>query len=175
MDDAKNTNKSRRGKLFMALLVSATAAAATVVFLTHHSSSAAGVNSVASAFSSLMGTGRKIGKSCDSPWWNAGNDKLSCYDSGSSSGRYCVPMGQNNDYCGYSYDAEASGIDCIAGLSCNSCNHSNKVHDTVPTCQPKDRGGAEDDASFAQKGSCRLDTGKPANILIELKCPYLFL
>ena len=30
--------------------------------------------------------------------------------------------------------------------------------------------GAEDNASFAQKGSCHFDTGKPANILIELKC-----
>ena len=147
MDDAKNTKKSRRSKCIVALLVSATAAAAAVVFLTHHSSSAAGVNSVASAFSSLMGTGRKIGESCDSPWWNACIEKLSCYDSGSSSGRYCVLMGQNNACCGYISDFEAPGIDCIAGLSCDSCNRSDKVHNTVLKCHPKDRRD-EDNASF---------------------------
>ena len=97
--DAKNDKQCRLSNRFVALLllVSATAAAAAVMVLMNYSLRR-GVNPIVSALSSLLGTGRKEGESCDSPWWNACGDKLSCYDNGSR--RYCVPMGQNNACCG---------------------------------------------------------------------------
>ena len=113
----------------------------------------------------------KKGESCASPWWDACEDGLSCYDSGSN-GRYCVPNGQENACCGGSGDDEAWDIDCDKGLSCD--NRSQKEASgidsgTVPTCHPNTL-PLRYSASFAKKGSCNVNTGEPANTLIELKC-----
>ena len=63
---------------------------------------------------------------------------------------------------------EASGIDCRSVLSYNSCNPN---VDTVHTCQLF----FETDKQFeqqkvAKKGSCNVNTGEPANVLIPGPC-----
>ena len=80
-------------------------------------------------------------------------------------------MGELNACCGYAFDDldadEASGIDCLHGLSCDDCR-SEKGHDTVPTCRPGRYSGTED-VPFAKKGSCNINTGESADILIIYK------
>ena len=161
--DAKNAKQSRHSNRFVALLlVSATAAAAAVMVLMNYSLRR-GVNPIVSALSSLLGTGRTKGESCASPWWNACGDHLSCYDNGSR--RYCVPMGQNYACCGWDGD-EASGVDCLKGLYCD--DRTKRQFGTVSTCHPNKREyGLE---TFAKKGSCNVNTGEGANILIEVTC-----
>ena len=162
IDDAQNVKKSRRSKCFVALLlvVSATAMAAAMTVLVNGFSSA-GVHPIASAFSSVMGTRRTQGQSCDSPWWDACGDKLSCFDSGSF-GRYCVPSGKENACCGYLEDDVASGINCLSGLSCD--HRTEHQFGTVSTCHRRNLGAY---GSFAAKGSCNVNTGEPATIFIE--------
>jgi hypothetical protein len=114
-----------------------------------------------------MGTGRKQGESCHGFWYDACGDKLSCFMGGNSN--YCVPNGQLHACCGYSaINEEASGIDCGKGLKCDDRTGSNNNFGTVFTCHRKDEWyGVKD---FAQKGSCNVNTGEPANILIALEC-----
>ena len=165
MDEARNAKKSRGGKRFVALLlllVSVTAAAASN-----------GVHPIASTFSSVMGTGRKQGESCHGFWYDACDEGFSCFLAGNSN--YCVPNGQENACCGYSwYNDEASGIDCGKDLRCDDRTGSNNHYGTVYTCHPAvDRGSKEwnvDPQEFAQKGSCNVNTGEPANVLIALHC-----
>ena len=134
-----------------------------MMVLMNCSSSGGVVNPIASMFSSLMSTGRKEGESCASPWWNACCDKLSCYDNGSR--RYCVPMGEKYACCGWDGD-EASGVDCLKGLYCD--DRTKRQFGTVSTCHPNKREyGLE---TFAKKGSCNVNTGEGANILIEITC-----
>ena len=83
---------------------------------------------------------------------------------------YCVPNGKENTCCGYVWDDSAAGIDCIEGLDCDS-RSSDANKDTVSTCYDVDR--IYDHrvfGTFAQKGSCNVNTGELANILIELEC-----
>lgn len=178
IDAAQNTNKSRRSQRFMALLllllVSATATAAAAMMVLRNGSSSPGVHPIASAFSSVFGTRRNQGESCASPWWNTCRETLSCFDSGPF-GRYCVPNGQENACCGFLGDDVASGINCIKDYTCDSRNKipgtdfgGKNFYDTVYTCHPTTRGDKED-MSFAKKGSCNVNTGEPADILIDFK------
>ena len=170
IEDAKNAKNSRGRKCFVALLlllaVSATAAAAAMTVLVHGSLSAGGTP-IASVFSSLMGTGRKKGESCDNIWWNACGDKLSCYDNGYK--QYCVPMGEVNACCGWWHNKEAAGIDCGKGLECDNRSSKAALAIITHTCHPMNENSERDSpASFAKKGSCNVNTGKPANILIRV-------
>ena len=174
IDGAQTAKKSSGGKRFVALLlllVVVTVAAAAAMMVLLNSSSSAGVNPIAPAVSSLLGTGRKKYESCASPWWNACGDKLSCYDPRGSRTRYCVPMGKENACCGYPADADASGIDCLRGLSCVFRDQT--VVGAVSTCHP-----TNEDKSFpyttkqAKNGICNVNTGEPATIFIEVGCGY---
>ena len=64
---------SKRCRTLLGILAAVASTTATVAFLTtHHSSRAAGVqNPIVSTLSSVLGTGRKRGESCDNIWWNA--------------------------------------------------------------------------------------------------------
>ena len=166
MDNAKNAQNSCGSKRFVALLL--------VVDGSHEWFFERRKKSH-SSFSSLLGTGRKKGESCASPWYNGCGDKLSCYDSGSN-GRYCVPMGQENACCGWDGE-EASGIDCDKDLYCDDRSRTSSKSDiytgTVPTCHLKSL-KSQDHAWFAKKGSCNINTGERASNdnLVELKCGY---
>ena len=156
----------------MALLVLATAAVAAAMMLLTTGSSSTGVHPiVASAFASVMGTGRKQYEECDSPWWNACGGGLSCYDPKNGRTRYCVLIGQENACCGWSDSKEASGIDCGKDLTCDHHATNSRclsVHDTVSTWHASCDWGVCP-KYFAQKKSCKVNTGEPADILIEFK------
>ena len=140
-------------------------AAAAITVLMKGSASSTGEHSIAaSVFSSVLGTGRKQWEECDSPWYNACGENLTCYDPGYSRTRYCVPMGEQYACCEYAGDSEVSGIDCAAGLLCD--DRTNGLYDTVSTCHPSNQDW-ELPTNFAKKRSCNVDTGKPANILIH--------
>ena len=166
MDEARNAKKSRGGKRFVALLL-------LVVAVTAAATASIGLHPIVSAFSSVLGTRRKQGQSCHGFWYDACDDGFSCFMGGNSN--YCVPNGQENACCGYSaYNDEASGIDCGKDLRCDDRTGSNNHYGTVYTCHPAvDRGSKEwnvDPQEFAQKGSCNVNTGEPANVLIALHC-----
>ena len=140
-------------------------------------SSSPGVHPIASVFSSVLGTRRKQGESCASPWWDTCGETLSCFDSGSQFWTVLCSewTGQCNACCGFSGDTVASGINCIKDYTCNQRNArpgtdfgGNNLYDTVYTCHPRTRGD-KDAMSFAQKGSCNVNTGEPADILIDFK------
>ena len=162
IDDATTVKKFRGGKRFVALLllvVSATAAAAAAMKI--------GVNPLVSSFSALVCTKHhgKQGDWCDGIWYDACGGGLSCFMGGTHN--YCVPMGQENACCGWSglfSDDYASGVDCIKDFKCDSRNDGD---DTEPTCHRKPFHGISGSHIFAKKGSCNVNTGKPANILIE--------
>ena len=212
IDDAKTAQNSRGSKRFVALLLLvvattvAAAAAAAMMVLLNSSSSTGVVNPLASAVSSLLGTGRKIGESCEYAgwWWNACDENLSCYDPGVHEHDYCVPKGKENACCGsYAARAEASGIFCREGLSCLFIYQT--AEGTVSTCHPKEdrdvfwpnpgtlstaisiqtgpnlrapirpipsHRSAPYTLKQAKKGSCNINTGKPANSFIEVDCGY---
>ena len=129
-----------------------------------HGSLSAGVNPIVSVFSSLLGTGRKQGESCDNIWWNACGDKLSCYDNGRK--QYCVPMGELNACCGWWGDKEAEGIDCVKGMECD--DRKKYRLDITHTCHPINENWNVGSSYWAKKGSCNVNTGEPATILVEI-------
>ena len=55
--------------------------------------------------------------------------------------------------------------DCLAGMQCYV--PVKKLHDAVRTCHPLNENADHPGNFFAQKGSCNVNTGKPANIFIE--------
>ena len=161
---------SKRCRTLLGILAAfATTTTAAVAFLTtHHSSRAAGVqNPIGSTLSSVLGTGRKRGESCDNIWWNACGPGLSCFAGGhSGNGKYCVPNGQEDACCGF-YPADdedqAPGIDCGPGLKC-------KFHGTpdcgTDICWPRQEGVERN--RFARRGSCKVNDGTPATEFVNV-------
>lgn len=161
MDEAQNAKKSRGGKCFVALLL-------LVVSATMAAAASTGLHPIVSAFPALVGHSGKQGDWCDGFWFDACGDKLSCFMGGNSN--YCVPMGQEGACCGFSWGNSAAGIDCLAGLSCDS-RTVGTYHNTVRTCRPTNEGSLAP-GKFAEKGSCNVNTGEPANTLIECTFTY---
>ena len=80
---------------------------------------------------------------------------------------YCVQNRPEKECSEYVLkDGEASGIDCVKGLSCDDRNDDNAP--ITSTCHRKTFFGTFESHSFAKKGSCNVNTGEPANILILL-------
>ena len=173
LDDAQTAKRSRSGKRFLALLLVVSAAAAAAMTVLMYGSLSVGGTPITSSFSPVLGNGRKQGESCDNIWWNACGDKLSCYDNGYK--QYCVPMGEVNACCGWWGDHSAAGIDCGKDLECDDPSKYHLFTDISPTCHSTNESneywGHYSPASFAKKGSCNVNTGKPANILIEKMNP----
>jgi len=74
-----------------------------------------------------------------------------------------------NACCGWSGTKEASGIDCGKDLFCDDRNPPNRItksHDTYYT-SGYEQGHPE--IFSAHKGSCNVETGAPANLLIQFK------
>ena len=100
-----------------------------------------------------------------------------CFDSGSF-GRYCVPNGQENACCGFSGDNVASGINCLgdgrAGeLMCVPFQYDTEFG-TVSTCHVAHYPFQEPPRveQWAKKGSCNVNTGEPADVLLEITCDH---
>ena len=168
MEDAQTAKRSRGGKRFIALLLVVSTAAAAMTVLLHGSLSVGGTP-IVSVFSPLLGNGRKRGEWCDDIWWNACGDGLSCFEGGHlGNGKYCVPVGELNACCGWSGDYEAEGIDCGKDLKCDNAETHQLLDSTcTSTCHLTNEYGFY----WAKKGSCNVNTGKPANILIEKMNP----
>ena len=81
-------------------------------------------------------------------------------------------MERNYACCGIFYNSEASGIDCLEGLLCTAFTSILDYDDTVSTCVMRILGAAVVPIlnMMPKKGSCNVDTGERANILIEFKC-----
>ena len=161
---------SKRCRTLLGIIAAvATTTTAAVAFLTtHHSSRAAGVqNPIISTLSSVLGTGRKRGESCDNIWWNACGPGLSCFTGGhSGSGKYCVPMGKEGACCGFWDDdeARAPGIDCEPGLSC----HWLPCPDCGTDICVKNNNSRPN--RFARNGSCNVNDGTPATEFVTVDC-----
>ena len=164
LDDAQTAKRSRSGKRFLALLLVVSAAAAAAMTVLMYGSLSVGGTPITSSFSPVLGNGRKQGESCDNIWWNACGDKLSCYDNGRK--QYCVPMGELNACCGWWYDKEAAGIDCGKGMQCD--DRKKYRLDITPMCHPINENKNHGRSYYAKAGSCNVNTGEPANILVEI-------
>ena len=162
---------SQRYRTLLGIIAAVATTTAAVACLAHPSSRAAGVqkNPIVSILSSVLGTGRKRGESCDNIWWNACGPGLSCFAGGhSGNGKYCVPNGTEDACCGYwdEDESQAPGIDCGPGLIC--------VSHFVPECGANFCGN---DGSlrnrFARKGSCNVNDGTPATEFVNTDCEII--
>ena len=157
---------SQRCRTLLGIIAAVVTTTAAVACLAHPSSRAAGVqkNPIVSILSSVLGTGRKRGESCDNIWWNACGPGLSCFAGGhSGNGKYCVPNGKEDACCGFFIGDEAAGIDCEPGFGC--------YLNGFPDCGTRIcmRGRSEPNR-FARKGSCKVNDGEPATEFVNIDC-----
>ena len=177
MEEATTAQKSHgRTRCVAVLLLLVVVVSATAVVV---AAARTGVPPLGSAFLAFVGTTGQAGTQGDQCLCNgcaACAEGFSCFITFGDEQNYCVPNGKENACCGYDGDA-ASEIDCLDGLFCDErttidASGQRIETDFEPTCH---HGGYNADSGFQQfatKGSCNVNTGEPANILIIFKCDH---